>query len=169
MLYLTHGSWSLLYPAMVLVLRLQKRSVPWGVFWRRHVALVRSTVQTVESKELQLAAREMSKSPVPYILQTAAFMTTSLAVASGSWYVTVNLTSASDLTAIHNCSAFFAYAFSISLLIDRLRFDKILGVGVAIAGVLIVAYGDSGTKKEDIPRGVPPPNKMRRKTACSGT
>ncbi|KAK4693795.1 hypothetical protein P7C71_g3670, partial [Lecanoromycetidae sp. Uapishka_2] len=67
--------------------------------------------------------------------------------AGGSWYVAVDMTSASDLTAIYNCSAFFAYAFSIPLLKDKIRFDKVFSVAVAIAGVLVVAYGDKSTTK----------------------
>jgi drug/metabolite transporter (DMT)-like permease len=72
-----------------------------------------------------------------------AFVTCALTVAGGSWYVAVNLTSPSDLTAIYNCSAFFAYAFSVPILKEKLRFDKSFAVLVAIIGVLIVAYGDS--------------------------
>ena len=152
MLYFTHGSWSLLWPAMLLILRVQKRHVPWKSFWRRHTYLLRTTAQMVESGDLHLTSRESQKSPIPYILRTTAFVTTALTVAGGSWYVAVDLTSASDLTAIYNCSAFFAYAFSIPLLRDKLRFDKIMSVGVAIAGVLIVAYGDSGQSKDDASR-----------------
>ena len=74
--------------------------------------------------------------------RTTALVTTALTVAGGSWYVAVNMTTASDLTAIYNCSAFFAYAFSIPLLKDKFRLDKVLSVAVAIVGVLIVAYGD---------------------------
>lgn len=55
----------------------------------------------------------------------------------------VNLTSPSDLTAIYNCSAFFAYAFSVPILKEPLRWDKSFAVLVAIVGVLIVAYGDA--------------------------
>lgn len=97
---------------------------------------------------MHLTSRELHKSPVPYILKMTAFVTTALTVAGGSWYVAVDLTSPSDLTAIYNCSAFFAYAFSIPLLKDKLRFDKIFSVGVAIAGVLIVAYGDKDTSDD---------------------
>ena len=110
--------------------------------------LIRTTAQMVESHELNLTTKESHKSPVAYILKTTAFVTCALTVAGGSWYVAVDMTSASDLTAIYNCSAFFAYAFSIPLLKDKLRFDKIFSVGVAIAGVLIVAYGDSGATKQ---------------------
>lgn len=77
------------------------------------------------------------------MLRTTAIVTTALTIAGGSWYLAVNLTTASDLTAIYNCSAFFAYAFSVPLLKEKLRLDKMISVAIAIAGVLIVAYGDS--------------------------
>ncbi|KAK6582955.1 hypothetical protein PZA11_004031 [Diplocarpon coronariae] len=76
-----------------------------------------------------------------------ALVTCALTVAGGSWYVAVNLTSPSDLTAIYNCSAFFAYAFSVPLLHEKLRLDKSFAVAVAIIGVLIVAYGDAAPTK----------------------
>jgi len=82
------------------------------------------------------------------MLKSTAFVTVALTVAGVSWYVAVNLTTASDLTAIYNCSAFFAYAFSIPILRDKIRFDKIFSVVVAIAGVLVVAYGDSISDKK---------------------
>lgn len=101
----------------------------------------------VESQDVHFTSREFHKSPVPYILKKTAFVTIALTVAGGSWYVAVDMTSASDLTAIYNCSAFWAYAFSIPLLHDKLRFDKAFSVLLAIAGVLILAYGDSSPTK----------------------
>lgn len=59
----------------------------------------------------------------------------------------VNLTTASDLTAIYNCSAFFAYAFSIPILHEKVRTSKVVAVAIAIAGVFIVAYGDQSPAK----------------------
>lgn len=142
MLYITHGSWILLWPIQLLILRTQKRGLSWEAFWRRHVSLLRTTAQMVETQDVHLSSRSYYHSPIPYMLKTTAFVTTALTIAGGSWYVAVNLTTASDLTAIYNCSAFFAYAFSIPLLKEKLRLDKVLAVGVAIVGVLIVAYGD---------------------------
>ena len=81
------------------------------------------------------------------MIKRTAFITTFLTVAGGSWYVAVDLTTPSDLTAIYNCSAFFAYVFSILLLKEKARLDKIVSVALAIVGVLIVAYGDSGHPK----------------------
>ncbi|KAH9907058.1 NADP-dependent oxidoreductase domain-containing protein [Xylariomycetidae sp. FL2044] len=142
MLYLTHGSWTLLWPAQLLILRAQKqnRHVRWAAFWRRHVY------------ELEVPRHVLQRtSPVPYLLRTTAWVTCALTVAGLSWYVAVNMTSPSDLTAIYNCSAFFAYAFSVPLLREKLRLDKSVAVLIAIAGVLVVAYGDSpsSSKGED--------------------
>ena len=147
MLWLTHGSWSLLWPTQLLIIRIQKRKLSWPAFWRRHKYLIRTTAQMVQSQDLHLTSTTSSKSPIPYMLRTTAFVTTFLTIAGGSWYVAVDMTSPSDLTAIYNCSAFFAYVFSIWLLKDKFRFDKMFSVGIVIAGVLVVAYGDKQETK----------------------
>lgn len=102
----------------------------------------------VESRSLHISPRDSQRSPILYLLRTTCLLTLALTIAGGSWYIAVDLTTASDLTAIFNCSAFFAYVFSIPLLHDKLRFDKVASVGVAIAGVLVVAYGDGGSVKQ---------------------
>lgn len=145
MLWLTHGSWSVLWPVQLLILRLQKRKLPWSTFWRRHKHLVRTTAQMVHSKDVHLSPQTLSRSPWPYMVKFTIFISCFLTLAGGSWYVAVDLTSPSDLTAIYNCNAFFAYVFSIYLLHDRARWDKMIAVALAIVGVVIVAYGD----KED--------------------
>lgn len=87
-----------------------------------------------------------------------AFITCALTVAGGSWYVAVDLTTPSDLTAIYNCSAFFAYAFSVPMLKEKLRRGKSFAVIVAILGVLIVAYGDNVATKHSSHSGAAPKN-----------
>jgi drug/metabolite transporter (DMT)-like permease len=147
MLWLTHSSWSLLWPTQLLIIRVQKRKLSWSAFWRRHKYLVRTSAQMVQSQQLHLDATTASMSPWRYMFRTTAFVTTFLTIAGGSWYLAVNMTTPSDLTAIYNCSAFFAYVFSILLLNDKFRLDKMFSVGLAIAGVLVVAYGDKEAPK----------------------
>ncbi|KAI9889480.1 MAG: hypothetical protein M1814_005263 [Vezdaea aestivalis] len=147
MLWMTHGSWSLLWPTMLLIQRLRKPKVPWEVFWRQHKQLLRSTAQMVQYQTLHPQGRQSQISPLRYMIKMTAIVTTALTVAGASWYVSVNLTTPSDLTAIYNCSAFFAYAFSIPLLKEKIRFDKMASVAVAIIGVLVVAYGDTAITK----------------------
>lgn len=131
----------------LLILRIQKWQQPWPVFWRRHVQLLRQTGQMIEHRTLHVPQHLQKKSPVPYFLRTTAFVTCALTIAGGSWYVAVDLTTASDLTAIYNCSAFFAYAFAVPMLHEKLRVGKVFAVIVAILGVLVVAYGDAGSPK----------------------
>ncbi|KAJ9651657.1 hypothetical protein H2198_009070 [Neophaeococcomyces mojaviensis] len=149
MLWLTHGSWSLLWPTQLLILRLQKRKLTFSNFFRRHTTLIHSTAQMVQTQSLHpnssLAVRP--EHTWRHMFKVTAGVTTFLTIAGGSWYVAVDMTTPSDLTAIYNCSAFFAYAFSILLLNEKARLDKIVSVALAILGVLVVAYGDSGHPK----------------------
>ncbi|KAF2014927.1 hypothetical protein BU24DRAFT_349228 [Aaosphaeria arxii CBS 175.79] len=147
MLYMTHGSWVLLWPVQLLLLRLQHWDTPWNTFWRRHVQLLRQTALMVQHGTLHPSIRQSQASPVPYMVKMTAFVTCALTVAGGSWYIAVNWTTASDLTAIYNCSAFFAYAFSVPLLHEKLCMKKVGAVAVAIVGVFIVAYGDQTPAK----------------------
>jgi drug/metabolite transporter (DMT)-like permease len=82
--------------------------------------------------------------------------------------VAVNLTSPSDLTAIYNCSAFFAYAFSVPLLKEKLRWDKSFSVLVAIIGVLVVAYGDAKPDKGSSDSRDSPPEDLEAKNRFLG-
>ncbi|KAL2192141.1 hypothetical protein L209DRAFT_748952, partial [Thermothelomyces heterothallicus CBS 203.75] len=170
MLYLTHGSWVLLWPLQLAVLWV-RRSPPeqsWRRFWDGHVRTLRAIALVVETRDVKAAAAvttvresavygqlgggvgggsgggllEYGHSPVKYLGKATAVITSALTVAGLSWYLAVSMTTPSDLTAIYNCSAFFAYAFSVPLLKERLRADKMLAVAVAIVGVLVVAYGD---------------------------
>jgi drug/metabolite transporter (DMT)-like permease len=111
----------------------------------------------VETQELSVPRSQGS--PVPYMLRMTAFVTCALTVAGGSWYVAVDMTSPSDLTAIYNCSAFFAYVFSVPILKEKLRVDKSFAVVVAIIGVLIVSYAPA-PKDDAIPDPTEPKNRV---------
>jgi drug/metabolite transporter (DMT)-like permease len=109
--------------------------------------MLRQIALTVEHQTLHPTPRQQQNSPVRYMVKMTTFITCALTFAGGSWYVAVNLTTASDLTAIYNCSAFFAYAFSIPILREKVRTSKVVAVAIAIAGVFIVAYGDNSPAK----------------------
>ena len=101
----------------------------------------------VQHQTLHVPSHLQKKSPVSYFIRITIIVTCALTVAGGSWYVAVDLNTASDLTAIYNCSAFFAYAFAVPILGEKLRISKMVAVAVAIVGVLVVAYGGATTAK----------------------
>ena len=147
MMYFTHGSWVVLWPVLLLCQRIQKWDQPWDVFWRRHKQTLMTTAMMVETRTLDVAKVSIQQyaRPVRYMIRFTAIITSALTIAGLSWYVAVSLTTPSDLTAIYNCSAFFAYVFSVPLLKEPLRLDKSVAVLIAIGGVLVVAYGDTAT------------------------
>ncbi|KAK5992304.1 putative vacuolar membrane protein [Cladobotryum mycophilum] len=152
MMFVTHSSWTLLWPIHLLILRVQKWNMPWDTFWRRHTQLLKSSALMVELHTLDVfgLSRPTSRS-IKYIVRCTILITCSLTIAGLSWYIAVSMTNPSDLTAIYNCSTFFAYAFSVPLLKEPLRMDKSISVVVAIVGVLIVAYGDGGSENGEGP------------------
>ncbi|KAG5970483.1 hypothetical protein E4U55_001656 [Claviceps digitariae] len=151
MMWFTHSSWVILWPATVLALRLQKRDQPWAQFWRKHLQVVLSTVTMIELQTINVTTPSVARRgrPIMYLARMTIYITSALTVAGLSWYIAVSLTTPSDLTAIYNCSAFFAYAFSVPILKEPLRTDKSISVLIAILGVLIVAYGDTGSSADD--------------------
>ncbi|KAL5584646.1 hypothetical protein FOVSG1_014035 [Fusarium oxysporum f. sp. vasinfectum] len=155
MMYFTHGSWVVLWPVQLLILRFQKRDVPWPVFWKRHKQQLRTTAIMIEKQTLDVfhISIQHRARPVRYFVRFTAIITCSLTVAGLSWYIAVSLTTPSDLTAIYNCSAFFAYVFSVPLLREPLRLDKSVAVLIAIGGVLVVAYGDTKEGGESVEAG----------------
>jgi drug/metabolite transporter (DMT)-like permease len=155
MMYFTHGSWIVLWPVQLLILRFQKRDVPWPVFWKRHKQQLRTTAIMIEKQTLDVfhVSIQHRARPVLYFVRFTAIITCSLTVAGLSWYIAVSLTTPSDLTAIYNCSAFFAYVFSVPLLREPLRLDKSIAVLIAIGGVLVVAYGDTKEGGESVEAG----------------
>lgn len=77
---------------------------------------------------------------IRYICKQALVITVILTFAGCTWYASMALTFASDVTAIYNCLAFTAYAFAIPMLGERFSWLKVLSVIVAIAGVFVVSY-----------------------------
>lgn len=144
MLYVTHSSWSLLWPLQIVVLRLRKWKLPFREFMRGHLANIYSTATKVVEHNVT-ETTDVKR----YFIKVILTICVSLNLAGSSWYLAINLTTAGDLTAIYNCSAFFAYAFSIPLLKEPFRWDKIFSVLLSIIGVVIVAYS-GGSNHGDV-------------------
>nr|XP_023907953.1 uncharacterized protein LOC112019670 [Quercus suber] len=78
-----------------------------------------------------------------------AIITVILTVSGLSWFVALSFTTPSDLTAIYNCSTFFAAVFSVPLLNEKLGRYSIVAVGLSIVGTFIIAYGDTTAAHSD--------------------
>lgn len=142
MLYCTHGSWVVLWPVQMLILMLCNPHQSRRVFLISQVEHLKTTCRMIMAQSTHLSPAQAKVDPTPYAVRKILTITCVLTIAGSTWYVAVNMTTPSDLTAIYNCSAFFAYVFSVIMLKERLRRFKIFSVVIACIGVLIVAYGD---------------------------
>ncbi|KAI8376062.1 uncharacterized protein BYT42DRAFT_573290 [Radiomyces spectabilis] len=88
-------------------------------------------------------------SDLHFIVVKSIWVAIALTVPAYLWYVSVNLTSMSNLTAIYNTSCFFAYLFSIFMLGDQLVASKIAAVALCMLGVFAMAYGDENDDTDD--------------------
>lgn len=163
MLYVTHSSWVLLWPLQILVMRFAKFHLPFDTFFKLHMNNVLTTAEmildhnTADHQPRHHHAHNSSSSSSSStafsklfgILKICFCLTIALTIAGSSWYIAINLTTTSDITAIYNCSAFFAYAFSVPLLHEAFRADKAFSVILAMLGVFIVAYGGGTDNNED--------------------
>lgn len=145
MLYITHSSWVWLWPLQILVLKTRKHNMSWSAFLRHHIDTVMNIADLVV-KDSTYASETVL---IRLVMTKCLILFSALTVAGSSWYIAINLTTTSDITAIYNCSAFFAYVFSVLLLKEKLEIKKSFSVLLAIIGVFIVAYGDSSSPDED--------------------
>ncbi|EGX49508.1 hypothetical protein AOL_s00078g541 [Orbilia oligospora ATCC 24927] len=141
-LYLTHGFYFIMWPGLLAFERFQQSGKPWSRFFEDHFFVLRRTAQYVEHQTLDLTSSQTSQSPLPYMLRTCFIQCCALNVAAVTWFIAANMTTPSDLTAINNTSAIFAYVFSVWLLKESMRMTKNIAVVLAVAGVLVISYGN---------------------------
>lgn len=75
--------------------------------------------------------------------RTVACLTCLIALPALTWYSAVPLTSMTDITAIYNVFAMWAYLLSIKFLGEKATKLKLGSVMLAVTGVFVIAYGDS--------------------------
>lgn len=146
-MYVTHSCMSLLLPLQFLIIWAFKkiqRGDSFMTFSNRHAAQLKNTALLVvanngyKTSQLKL-----------WLIKTASILAVALNFAGASWYIAVNMTTTADLTAIYNCSTFFAYGFSVWILKERLNLAKLGSVLLSIIGVFIIAYLGSSDKSSD--------------------
>lgn len=83
------------------------------------------------------------------LLSTVFSLTILIAAPALMWYAAVPLTSMTDITGIFNCFAIWAYLLAVRFLGEKKSKIKFGAVGVAVAGVGVIAWGDSKTGQGD--------------------
>lgn len=147
-LYIMHSSLALPWFCHLFYLRVKHRDKPYWLWVRDYNNELRASVASVEAFAVSGPSFVFKRSgslggPLDYLATTMAIVTAVLTVSGMSWFLSLSLTTPSDLTAIYNCSTFFAAAFSVPLLRQKLGRVSIIAVALSVAGTFIIAYGDT--------------------------
>ncbi|KAG0164939.1 hypothetical protein DFQ28_009477 [Apophysomyces sp. BC1034] len=97
-------------------------------------------VQSFGEIETRMHGSARNSNKAWFAIRTSTWLALLITIPAYLWYVSVNLTTMSNLTAIYNTACVFAYVFSILMLNDRLVPFKIGAVMMCMTGVFIMAY-----------------------------
>lgn len=127
-------------PLQLIAEYLQLRQHNKSLYQNIHETIHKSKQSVTNSMiELQYRIHDNNDNPLRFIIKTSLWLSILLTLPAYIWYLSVNLTSMSNLTAIYNTGCFFAYLFSIFMLHDRLVGAKVGAVMLCMLGVLAMA------------------------------
>ena len=153
-MYITHSSLCLPWIGHVIYSRIKQRKMPYKVWVRDYSNQIREVVATIDAYDatngpyLTIKRKGQKGGPLDFLASTMAIVTVVLTISGCSWFLSLVLTTPADLTAIYNCSTFFAAAFSVPLLKEKLGWIAISAVTLSIVGTFIIAYGDTTAEHE---------------------
>ncbi|KAI0296165.1 hypothetical protein BC826DRAFT_1005631 [Russula brevipes] len=137
--YIVHSSFAFTFPAHLLYLILTTSASLESLLAGLSLAVKIHFAPSDQSHLVTL------RSPFPYarFLRLVAFLAFGVTLPSVLWFASVSLSPLSDITAIWNTNAFFAYIITVRLFKLDWELRKILAVLIATFGVMAVVYGDA--------------------------
>lgn len=133
--YLVHSSFLILYPCHVLYLILTTHYKSSQLWETVKIAITNRLNQDVGS----------TKFPLIQLLALIFALTVGITVPALLWFAAMPISSVTDVTAIWNTNAFFAYIFSVKVFGLNWETRRLAAVLLATLGVLVVVYGGTTT------------------------
>ncbi|KAI8641661.1 hypothetical protein BD408DRAFT_202959 [Parasitella parasitica] len=140
-LYISHTCYIFMIPLQLIAEYIQHNHSKDATLYQRFIDTVNKSKSSVKNSLLELQCRVKGNQthPLGFVIKTSICLSILLTLPAYIWYLSVNLTSMSNLTAIYNTGCFFAYLFSILLLHDRIVAAKVGAVMLCMAGVVAMA------------------------------
>ncbi|KAJ7244779.1 hypothetical protein B0H12DRAFT_1128746 [Mycena haematopus] len=138
--YLVHSSFSIIFPFHLLYLTLTTKYTTTALYNGLTIALADHLTPNRVSRSAP------AKFPRFQFLGLILALTLGITYPALLWFMAITLASVSDVTAIWNTNAFFAYLMTFRCKWEPRRF---FAVSLATVGVLIVVYGGSTAQTND--------------------
>lgn len=135
--YIVHSSFALSFPLHLGYLLLTTHHSP------RTMMSGLSSIITAQLTLRDPRIVHSSRFPLSRFLVVILVMTAIYSIPALLWFIAVVYAPVTDVTAIWNANAFFAYVFSVKLLNLKWSLIRMCAVCLATVGVLTIVYGDS--------------------------
>ncbi|KAF8168120.1 hypothetical protein B0H34DRAFT_684272 [Crassisporium funariophilum] len=137
--YCVHSSFTIIFPLHLLYLLATTHHTAVSLFKGLTIALTNQLDPSQQSTHF----------PKRKFLRLTLALTVGITCPALLWFAAISLASVSDVTAIWNTNAFFAYLISVKLFKLRWEPRRLLAVSLATLGVTIVVYGGSTSSAHD--------------------
>jgi len=144
MFYVVHSTFAVIFPIHLLYLL-----VTTGYSTRNLLAGLSSAIKEHLSPLDSVRTSRSQPFPRHKFLVLILALTAGVSCPALLWFASITLASISDVTAIWNTNAFFAYLFTVKLFQLKWESRKLIAVSLATLGAIIVAYGGSTSSQVD--------------------
>ncbi|KAF9535460.1 hypothetical protein CPB83DRAFT_801858 [Crepidotus variabilis] len=138
--YIVHSSFLITFPIHILYLRLTSSHSISSLLRGLAVAITNHLVPT-QRKRASDHVYASTRFPYKKFFKLALGLTFGISTPAMLWFMSVSLSSMTDITAIWNTNAFFAYIISVKLFKLKWEPKRLLAVLLATIGTFMVVYG----------------------------
>ncbi|KAJ2920311.1 hypothetical protein MD484_g242, partial [Candolleomyces efflorescens] len=139
--YLVHSTFSLIFPLHLLYLTITTQYSASSLLKGLSIAITHHLTPR--------DAPRPHKFPRAAFIKLVSLLTIGVTYPGLLWFAAVTLASVSDVTAIWNTNAFFAYIISVKLFKLKWEARKILAVSLATLGTVAVVYGGASSSSDN--------------------
>ncbi|KAJ8457205.1 hypothetical protein ONZ45_g18407 [Pleurotus djamor] len=138
--YLVHTSFALIFPVHLLYLMITSNTSPYALLNGLSLAV---------REHLAPGTSPSDRFPRKAFLRLILALTLGVTCPALLWFAAISMASVSDVTAMWNMNAFFAYIFTVKIFHLQWESRRLLAVIIATLGTVAVVYGGSTASNED--------------------
>lgn len=139
--YIVHSSFSLILPAHMLYFMVTSNHSPY--------TLLNGLSLAIKDHLEPIQASASTTFPRKAFFRLIAFLTVGITYPGLLWFAAISMASVSDVTAIWNTNAFFAYILTVKLFHLKWEPRRLIAVLIATLGTVAVVYGGVTTSRDE--------------------
>ncbi|GJE86146.1 hypothetical protein PsYK624_022260 [Phanerochaete sordida] len=144
--YIVHSAFAIMCPLHFLFLMIKSKASPRALYRGLYVSLCTHISPT--------AFDSPASFPIWGFVRLGTILAITIAIPALLWFIAVTLAPLTDVTALWNTNAFFAYILTVKLFKLKWELRRLVSVVIATAGAALVVYGSGSSTPTDAETGV---------------